>query len=120
MARVLPRAGEAHDNVEADSINVEKYVKGIVALVIDLVKASGRMFEHQHLRMIKMVPAIKPGGSGGTGGNGFTAKGIMEHKAIRKLRVANGDKSVLRQWHQSSSRRWVRWKELMRISSSSQ
>ena len=49
--------------MEADSINVEKYVKEIVALVIDVVKASGRMFEQEHLRMINMVSAINPRGS---------------------------------------------------------
>ncbi len=62
MARVLQPAGEVHDTVEADSINVEKYVKESAALVIDLVKPSGRMFEQEHLRMINMVSAINPGG----------------------------------------------------------
>ena len=33
MARVLFRAGEVRDNVEADSINVEKYVKEIATLM---------------------------------------------------------------------------------------
>ena len=45
MACVLLHAGEVRDNVEAGSINVEKYVKEIAALVADLTKAAGRMFE---------------------------------------------------------------------------
>ena len=57
MARVLLCTGEVRDHVEADSINVEKYVKEIAALVADLTKASGRMFEQEHLRMINMVSA---------------------------------------------------------------
>ena len=80
MARVVLRAGKDRDNVEADSINVEKYVKEIAALVADLTKAAGRMFEQEHFRMINMVSAISPGGLGGKGGNRFAAKGIAEHK----------------------------------------
>ncbi len=61
MVRVFPRAGEVRDNVEADSINVEKYVKEIAALLADLTKATGRMFEEEHLRMINMVTSIHTG-----------------------------------------------------------
>ena len=99
MARVLVRAGEVRDNVEAVSINVEKYVKEIAALVADLTKAAGRMFEQEDLRMINMVSAINPGGSGGQGGNRFTAKGSLERKVIMNLRMVNDDKFLFRQWH---------------------
>ncbi len=68
MARVMIRAGKVPDNVEADSINVEKYVKELAALMADLTKAAGMMFEQGHLRMINMVMAIHVGGSGGPGG----------------------------------------------------
>ncbi len=61
MARVFLRAGEVRDNVEADSINVEKYVKEIAALLADLTMATGRMFEVEHLRMINTV-SIHTGG----------------------------------------------------------
>ncbi len=44
MAHVLLRAGEVRDNVEADSVSMEEYVKEIAALVADLTKL-GRMFE---------------------------------------------------------------------------
>ncbi len=81
MARVLLRAGEVRDNVEAESINVEKYVKEIPDLMADLTKATGRMFEQEHFTMINMVSAVNTGGSG--------AKGIMEHKVIMNLRMVN-------------------------------
>ena len=79
---------------------MEKYVKEIAALVADLTKAAGRMFEQEHFRMINMVSAISPGGLGGKGGNRFTAKRVMEHKVIINLRMVNGDKSLFRQGHQ--------------------
>ncbi len=47
MARVLLRAGEVRDNVETDSINTEKCVEEIAALVADLTKATGRMFDQE-------------------------------------------------------------------------
>ena len=53
MATVLLRAGEVRDNVEAKSINVEKYVKEIAALLADLTKAmenvrGGALEDDQH------------------------------------------------------------------------
>ncbi len=86
--------------MEADSINVEKYVKEIAALVIDLLKASGRIFEQEHLRMINMASAINLGGSGGARGIKVTAKEIMEHKVMMNLHMVNVDTSLFRQWHQ--------------------
>ncbi len=68
--------------------------------MIDMTKAAGRIFEQEHFRMINMVLAINPGGWGGTGGHGFTTKGIMERKVIMNIRMVNGDKSLVRQWHQ--------------------
>ncbi len=44
MARVMLCAGERRDNVEADSINVVKYVEETAALSSGLTKAAGRMF----------------------------------------------------------------------------
>ncbi len=108
MAQVLHRAGEIRDNVEVVSINVEKYVKEIATLMVDLTKASGRMFQQEHLRMVNMVSAINPGGSGGTGGNRFTAKGIMEQKVIMNLRMVNGDNLCFANGTQGLARCWVR------------
>ncbi len=48
--------------------------------------------------MNNMVTAIKPGGLRGKEGNGFTTRGMMEHKVITNLRCINGDKSFSRQW----------------------
>ncbi len=45
MAREVQRAGDVYDNVD-------EHVREIAALVIDLVKASGRMFEQEHLKLI--------------------------------------------------------------------
>ena len=77
MDCVLLRDGGVRDSVEGGSINVGKYVKEAAALVADLTKAAGRMFEQEHLRMISMVSANSPGGLGGTKGNRFITKGII-------------------------------------------
>ena len=100
MARVYLRAGEVRDNVENDQLNIKKYVKEIAAVMADLTKATGRLFEQEHMRMIIIVSAINPGGFAGRGGNGVTKRGIMEHKVITNLWRVNVDKSLFRQWHQ--------------------
>ena len=63
-ARILQRAGEVRDNVEADSVNVEKYFKELAALMADLAKAAGRMCEQESMRMINMATALHLGGVG--------------------------------------------------------
>ncbi len=91
MAKVTKRLTEIEDNVEADSINVKKYLKELAITMIDMTKATGRMFEQEHFRMINMVRAINPGGKGGTG---FTMRRIMEHKVIMNFRMVHGGKSL--------------------------
>ncbi len=59
MAKVMKRLAEIMNNVEFDSINVERYVKELTNTTIDLMKATGGMFEQEHLKMINMVSAIK-------------------------------------------------------------
>ncbi len=54
------------NNVERDSINVERYVKEVAIMIYELTMATGRMFEQEHLRMINMVSAISPGGATGS------------------------------------------------------
>ncbi len=49
------------DNVEDDSINVEKYVNELASLLAETIQATGKMFEEEHLRMINMVTSIHPG-----------------------------------------------------------
>ncbi len=39
MARAVRRLGEIRDKVEADSINVEKYLKELAVMTMDLTKA---------------------------------------------------------------------------------
>ena len=92
MAKTMKRLGEIRDNVEADSINVEKYVKELSVVTRDLTKACGRMFEQEHA----MFSATR---NNGGGGGGFH-RGAMEHKVIMNLRAVDGDKSIFRQWHQ--------------------
>ncbi len=41
MAKTLKRLGEIRDNVEADSINVELYVKELAVATMDFAKACG-------------------------------------------------------------------------------
>ncbi len=78
-----------------DSINVAKYVKELTSTMIELSKATGRMFDQEHLRIINMVSAINTvgsgGGGGGRGGGGGGratkfSRGIMEHKVITNLK----------------------------------
>ena len=48
MAKTMKRLGEPRDNVEADSINVEKYVKELSVVTMDLTKACRRMFVNKN------------------------------------------------------------------------
>ncbi len=97
LARTFLCAGEVGDNVEQDSVNVEKYVKELASLLVDTIQAAGKKFEEEHLRMINMVTSIHPGGGGG--GTRFN-KGIMEHGVIQNLRAVSVDKGLFLQWHQ--------------------
>ncbi len=90
MAKVMRRLGEIRDNVEADSINAEKYANEVSGVTGDLTKACGRMCEQEHIRFIAMFSATR---SSGGGGGGFH-KGAMEHKVIMNLRAVNGDKLI--------------------------
>ncbi len=64
MARTMKRLGGIRDNVEADGINVEKYVKDLSVVTMDPTKARGIIFEQEHLRFIAMFAASKTGGGG--------------------------------------------------------
>ncbi len=75
--------------MEADSINVEQYIKELAVVTMDLTKACGRMFEQNHFRFIAMLLATRTsggGGGGGGGGRGFH-RGGMEHKVIMYFRA---------------------------------
>ncbi len=89
---------EISENVVADQLNVEKYVKELTDLVREMFMASGSMFEQEQLRFINMFTAT---GGGGHGGEVLSfPKPLMDHKVIQYLRAVNGDKSLFRQWHQ--------------------
>ena len=64
----------------------------------DMFRATGAMFEQEHLRFTNTFAATGVNGSGG-GATKYT-RGIMEHKVITNLRCVNGNKSLFRHWHQ--------------------
>ncbi len=88
--------GEIRDKIEADGINVEKCVKELAVVTMDLAKACGRMVEQEYLISATMFSAT--GNSGGGGGGGGFHGDIMEHKVVMNLRAVSGDKSLFRQW----------------------
>ena len=96
--------------MEGDSINVEKYVKELSVVTMDLTKACGGMFEQEHFRFTAMFSATR---SSAGGGGGFH-KGAMEHKDIMNLRAVNGDKSSFRQLTRSSPQPSGKLDECMR------
>ncbi len=89
MAKTMKRLGEIRDNAEADSINVERYVKELSLLTMDRTRPCGIMFEHKHIRFIAMFSTTK---NSGGGGGGFH-RGVMEHRVIMNLRAAVAPKS---------------------------
>ncbi len=93
----MKRLEDIENDVEADSINMEKYVKELSKVCWDMFRATGAMFEQENLRFIDMFAAA---GSGGNEASHRFNKRIMEHKVIMNLRMVNGDKSLFRQWHQ--------------------
>ncbi len=48
----------------------------------DAVRATRKMFEEEHMRMINVVTSIQPGG---VGGGNRVPKGIVAHKVIQNL-----------------------------------
>ncbi len=52
MAGVMKRLVDIRDNVEIDSINVEKYFKELASIMIEMINTTGSMFEQENLRMI--------------------------------------------------------------------
>jgi hypothetical protein len=85
----MNRLGDLRGNVEAGSINVEKYLKELSVVTIDLTKARVIMFEQKQFRLIATFSATRTSGGGG---GGFR-KGVMEHMVIMNLSAVNGDKS---------------------------
>ncbi len=53
--------------MEADGTKVEKYVKGLSVVTMDLTMAGGRMFEQEHLRFTAMFSVTRTNGGRGGG-----------------------------------------------------
>ena len=70
--------------------NIEKYVKELTPVYREMFKATGAMFEQEHLCFISMITASRSGGSNGGG----------YHKTVMKKQGHHGDKSLFRQLHQ--------------------
>ena len=80
MVRGMSRMKEISENVAGDQLNIEKYVKELSDVCMEMFRATGAMFEQEHLRFINMFAAT---GGGGQGRGGHTLpKAIMEHKVI--------------------------------------
>ncbi len=62
MAMAMKRLGKIRDNVETDSINVEKYLKELAIVTMHLTEACGRMFGQGHFRFISMFAASRTKG----------------------------------------------------------
>ena len=67
MVKGMTRLKEISENVAGDQLNVEKYIKELSDVCTEMFRATGCMFEQEHLRFINMITAV---GSGGTGGGG--------------------------------------------------
>ncbi len=91
----MKRLKDIENNVETDSINMEKYVKELFKVRWDMFRATGAMFEQENLRFINMFAATTK-----------HTREIMQHKVITNLRCVNGDKSLFRQWHQRFITAW--------------
>ena len=98
MAQGMSRMKQISENVATYQLNIEKYVKELSDVCMEMFRTTGAMFEQEHLRLINMFVATGGGGQGG--GSHRFPKAIMEHKVIQYLRAVNGDKSLFRQWHQ--------------------
>ncbi len=81
MVKGMKRLKDIGNNVEMDSIHMEKYVKELSKVCWDMFRLTGAMFEQEHLRII----ATK-----------YT-RGTMEHKVITNVRCVNGGRSLFRQ-----------------------
>ncbi len=68
MVAGMGRLRDISEHVESDQLNVERNVKEVSDVNMEIFRASGAMFKQEHLRFINMVTAT---GSGGANGGGF-------------------------------------------------
>ena len=57
MAAGMARLQEIEQNVEHDAVNSEKYIKELSKVCWEMFRATGAMFEQEHLRFINMFTA---------------------------------------------------------------
>ncbi len=101
MIKGMTRLKEISENVAGGQLKVEKYVKELSDVCTKMFRATGCMFEQEHIRFINMVAAAGNGETGG-GARGFRyPRSAMENKVVQNMRVVNGDKFVFRQGHQN-------------------
>ena len=84
-----------------DGINIEETVKEIVGDLVEMIKAVGRCFETERLRVDSRVLASLAGlNLGKGGGNNFIGKPVTEYNVVQNLGKVSSDKGTFRQWHQ--------------------
>ena len=79
MSKGMARLQEISENVEADQLNVELYVKELTNVVKEMFLSTGSMFQQELLRFFGLLAAT---GGGGHGGRTRFPKAIVEHKVI--------------------------------------
>ncbi len=67
MVPGMGRLKEISENVEGDQLNLEKYVKELTYLCMEVFKPTGTILEQKHLRFINMFIAAVSGGISGRG-----------------------------------------------------
>ena len=100
MSAGMHRLKEISDNVEADQLNIEKYVKELTDAVQEMFISRGSMFVQEALRTEAAISRSRASGYGVGGGDKWIQKGIMEHRVMTNLKAVNGEKGFFRQWHQ--------------------
>ncbi len=64
MAEGVARPQEIEQNVGHDAVNSEKCIRELSKVCWDMCRATGAMFEQEHLRFINMFVAAGSGGNG--------------------------------------------------------
>ncbi len=83
MVKGMTKMKEISESAAEDQLNVEKYVKELSDVCVEMFRATGAMFEQERMRFINLFAATGGGGQGG-GGQRFP-KAIMEHRVIQYL-----------------------------------
>ena len=63
VVKCMKRLKEIEENVESDTLNLEKYVKELAKVTHEITGAYGRLFEQENLRMMPVIVAGMSGSS---------------------------------------------------------